>query len=68
MARSVRSGGKTNQPHIVAYRQCREKPGFVEFVYTVYGPKPAELAHASEASVPKYLELLRRARDELISF
>jgi hypothetical protein len=56
----------THQPHIVAYRQCEEKKGYVDFVFTVYGPKPATMANKEEVNVRAYLHLLRKASGELV--
>lgn len=64
--RSVRKEDSlTHQPHIVAYRQLKDCKGHVDFVFTVYGPKPASMAHAAEISVPAYFHLLRKAAEEL---
>ncbi|HSB47163.1 MAG TPA: DNA polymerase domain-containing protein [Candidatus Bilamarchaeum sp.] len=59
---------KAAQPHVRAYMQSHDKSGFVEFVYTAYGPKPMELARIEEIDAGKYLALLARARKELVNF
>jgi DNA polymerase elongation subunit (family B) len=61
-----RTESLTNQPHIVAYRQLRDERGYVDFVFTVYGPKPASMAHKDEINVRAYFHLLKKAAQELV--
>ena len=65
--RSVRKPDSlTHQPHIVAYRQLRDGGRSVDYVFSVYGPRPASMAHKDEINARAYLDLLRKAAKELV--
>lgn len=56
---------KTEQAHVVAYRERPDGRKSVDFVHTVYGPRRTELARIGEIDAQEYLRLLARARWEI---
>jgi DNA polymerase elongation subunit (family B) len=56
---------RTEQAHVIAYREKPDGRRSVDFVHTVYGPRRAELARIEEIDVQEYLRLLERARWEI---
>jgi DNA polymerase elongation subunit (family B) len=62
----MRQGGyRTEQAHVIAYREKPDGRRSVDFVHTVYGPRRTELARIEEIDVQEYLRLLGRARWEI---
>ncbi|MCI0503316.1 hypothetical protein L0Y65_01240 [Candidatus Micrarchaeota archaeon] len=58
---------KTEQAHVIAYREKPDGRKSVDFVHTVYGPRRVELARLEEIDAQEYLRLLERARWEIAS-
>lgn len=56
---------RVNAPHVAAFMQSPNKEGISSFVYTMKGPKPAELAIKAELNPAKYLDILERSFEEL---
>ncbi len=65
--RMRRTGYRTEQAHVIAFREKPDGRRSVDFVHTVYGPRRTELARIEEIDAREYLRLLERARWEIAS-
>jgi DNA polymerase elongation subunit (family B) len=55
-------------PHVVASRYLRNPGRYIDYIFSISGPVPAQLCSQCAIDCSRYAAMLRRAKNELLSF